>query len=175
MIEFLLGDKHVRHKALLQLIVAVVALGGGVYLLHAFQIKRNARSLYDQFVQMKKESRPDQAVKYLEQYVNLKPSDGASMAEFGILVADRAKGPGARASAMATLDRVLRLDTTQTDVRLRAAKLSVSMGRYAEARLHLDILLETKPNDPERAELMHWYGRCETGAKNFTEAPRNIG
>jgi cellulose synthase operon protein C len=174
-IEFLLGDKQVRAKALLVLIASVMVLGGGVYALHAFQIKRNARGLYDQFVQMKKEGRPDQALKYLEQYVNLKPSDIDSMAEFGILMADGAKSPAARASALTTLERVLRLDGTQKDVRLRAAKLAVYLGRYPDARQHLDILLKATPNAPEEvAELWHWYGRCETGAKNFLEAGKKF-
>src|SRR5262249_28118511 len=60
-----------------------------------------------------------------------------------------------------------RRDGSRVDVRRRAARLATELGRTADAKLHLDELMKSSPQD---LELMQLRGRCAVQERQFDQA-----
>ncbi|HYV35442.1 MAG TPA: tetratricopeptide repeat protein [Gemmataceae bacterium] len=171
-LHWLVGNKSVNLKALAILIVTPMVLGGGLYFLHAFQVKRNARDLYDRALQMEKEGKVSEAVMVLEQYLGMAPHDDLALAKFGVMLAQDAKNPRARERAVLVLDQVLRRDPNREDLRRKVVELTLSLGQFNAARHHLALLHKIHPED---VDVLHWYGRCEAGVGNNDKAAEWYG
>jgi cellulose synthase operon protein C len=169
MIAVLLAGKHIRLVRLLMAVLALAVLATSIHCLHAYQVKRNSRALYDQAIQCKKDGLLPQATDFLEQYLELAPKDTVALAELGFWRAEQAKTRGARQRAMLTLDQVLRGDSNRDDVRRKVAKLALELGRFNDAREHLDLLIRATPEDPE---LLHWCALAAAGSKDYDGAGR---
>src|SRR5208283_5615572 len=77
--------------------------------------------------------------------------------------------PKARWRAMEVLEQVLRREPHRLDVRRRLALLSVDLGRYSDARPHLELLLQSFPQD---SELEYRLGQCEEIDRQYDKAAR---
>jgi tetratricopeptide (TPR) repeat protein len=172
--------RRVNYRFVLVLLGCLLGLGGSVYAVHGLQVRRNARAVYDQAEQARREGHADQEEEYLEQYLSLAPDQTDARARFGALLRQRAKTPAARLKAFLVLEQVLRRDARHTDSRRLAAQLACDLGRFRDAQAHLDVLLQDSPAD---AGLLQLRGRCEAKdfhfekaavsfAKAFTLAPR---
>ena len=120
---------------------------------------------------MEKEGRFGEGVRYLEQYLGLAPADTEALTKLGFWLVRDAKTDRARVRAMMVLDQVLRRNSVRSDVRREVAGLAVRLRHFTDARDHLAILLRESPGDPE---LMHLFGRCEAGGKQYQKAPNGI-
>lgn len=155
--------RRVIHGKRLAVVAAVgVAVAGGLAAAHAAQVRRQASSLKDRAVQRAADpAKLGEAVGLLEQYAKFRPDD----AEAARLVAgwslDRAATdpkqgpPGADAA-----ERFLRRHPDHPDERRRLVDLYLKLGRYATARQHVRMLLDTSREDPE---LLDRAATCELG------------
>src|SRR5690348_1173820 len=88
------------------LLGVVVVLGGGVHLLRALQVKRNARAFLAQADQAEQDDDTDQALEYLRRYLACVPSDTEALARLGLLLEKRARTPQGRMRVFEILEEV---------------------------------------------------------------------
>jgi tetratricopeptide (TPR) repeat protein len=151
--------------------------------LHAFQVERNARDLLEEATRAEEQGEPYEAIDYLVQYLALQRKDTDARARLGLLLDSSAAtaGPaeaGYRRAAYATLDQVLVDSPDRRDIRRRVAEMLVAMGRFADAREHVEILLNAKdkdPKDPPDPELLILHARCYMGERRLSEAEADLG
>ena len=142
------------------------ALGVFIHLVHGFQVKRNARALLEQATVAEQEGRPEQAAEHLALYLGMAPHDTEALARYALLLHRLAREPKARLKAFFTLERALR-QLPRADLRRQAATAALDLGRFSDARAHLELLLKDSPAD---AELLRLQGRCEAGTHAFNKA-----
>ncbi len=140
-----IGNKQVNGRALLILILVSVVGLGGTFLVHGFQVRRNAGGLLEQADLIEGEADKLQAIKYLEQYLGLMPGDSEATAKLALLLSELPKDKRAPGRAYLLIDDLLRrdaIDSAEERRRLRreAAKLAIRLGRYPEAKEHLEEL-----------------------------------
>jgi tetratricopeptide (TPR) repeat protein len=150
------------------LLAGTVVLGGGWYLAHRLQVRRNATSLLNQADAAETQQRPDRAARYLRMYVGYRPDDVDARARYGQLL-DRAIRSGrGRADVIAVYEQVLIRDPGRTAVRRRVTELLLESGQWDDAAQHLKLLFEqVKPPDAELHELA---GRAAEGRGEFAKA-----
>ncbi len=156
-----------------------IVFGSSVYLLHAYQVRRNAYVFMRQAERF--EERAEQATKRndfksaqqaysdatrsLRWYVRLVPRDVEGLEKLGVLVADTSQDYRSRNEAFSLLERVLREDPERSKARRRLVAVAVDIGRFQDAKQHLqEFLLKDFPNDPELWDLL---GRCSLGTGEF--------
>ncbi len=180
---------------LLLLLVAVV-FGGilGVFLLHRFQVNRNAGSLAKMARLRLAEGKNDEALSLFARYVSFRPEDDKAYGEFARLVLERAESPMANrgdiARAYSVLETAVRKTPDDDELRQRLAAFEMRIGRFVDARQHLQILRERLPTDTtsstkpaaddavadgteaplDRTEIELMLARAQAGTGNFEEA-----
>ncbi len=180
---------------LLLLLVAVV-FGGmlGVFLLHRFQVNRNAGSLAKMARLRLAEGKNDEALSLFARYVSFRPEDDKAYGEFARLVLERAESPMANrgdiARAYSVLETAVRKTPDDDELRRRLAAFEMRIGRFVDARQHLQILRERLPTDTtsstkpaaddavadgtaaplDRTEIELMLARAQAGTGNFEEA-----
>jgi tetratricopeptide (TPR) repeat protein len=148
-------------------ILVVVLLGGGAIGMHYFQTKRNAGYLLARGEQAEKDGDTAAATGYYLRYLVFRPDDARAWGRYGLLLADDAKSRREKERAFLTLERALRDDPEQTEVRRRAADLAFELGRFADAKVHIEALPSYQENDPELLEL---FAQCEAAEGQTTKA-----
>ena len=145
----------------------------GIHFLHRFQVRRNVGVYLDQArkkaaiaweaspdeLQTKRESlarAADEALRYYHHYLSLTPTDATVRGEYGKLLAH--VGDTQRAGAQ--LERVLREDTSNDEIRTLRIDLAIRTGRFSDALRHLAVLLE-HVGGPESAPLLEQSGVCQ--------------
>ncbi len=168
----LTGNRRVNVKAFLILIVTAVVLGGTVYFVHGWQVRRNAHVLLEEADRAEHEGQSEAALEHLENYLGLEPHDTDARAKYGLLLAKLAKTRHEVERAFLTLEDVVRRDGKRQDARHEAARLGLRLGRFAEAKAHLEKLLTATPDD---LDLLHELGRAEAGLHNYKTAAELYG
>src|SRR5205823_5813445 len=100
-------NRTVNRKALAILLAAAAALGAGTHFVHAYQVKSNARSMFEQAEQAQREGQIPQALEYLENYLGLDLDDTDARARYGLLLRDAAKTPQGKLRAFLVLEQTL--------------------------------------------------------------------
>ncbi len=154
-------------KFALVLLIATLLFGGGLYGLHAVQMERNAAFLLRQAELAQEQGKLDQVVKYLGMYLAHAPGDTQALAQYALALDKLAQAPEARMQAYLVLEKVLRRDPERLDVRRRLVDLAMHVRRFADARVHLDVLLGSSPGDNE---LLHLMGESLEGDGKYAEA-----
>lgn len=157
--------RRVDIKVLAATLAAVVILGGAAYLVNRLQVRRNTRALFDQARRAEQKKDRDRAIDYYGRYLILRPDDTETMAKYGLLQADKAdeaRNPPGKFQAMLTLEQVLRREPDRHPIRRRLIDLAMSVGRFADARVHLETLL--KDAFKEDAELERLMAGCFVGS-----------
>lgn len=154
-------------KGFLLLVLAILCLGGMVYLVHRFQIKRNAGELLDLVAEAEAKGDSKRAVDLMETYLALKPQDAAAQARYGFMLAKRAKTLRTKFEAYEALEQAMRMDLTRLDVRRELIRIALAYGRYSDALEHLAILQETFPDD---GELDRLKAQCYSIQGQFEQA-----
>jgi tetratricopeptide (TPR) repeat protein len=149
------------------LALVMVIFGAAVHWLHGYQVRRNAHVFLREAERAKEAKKFGDAVRNFQWYVELVPNDVAVLWEFGALLADLP----AYEPAYATLERVLRLDPSRTNARRRLVAVAIELGRYRDAREHLERnLLKAAPAD---GELLTLLGICQEAATQFADAAQS--
>ena len=137
--------KRVNVKLLLALVATLVVAAGGVYGLRRFQIARNAGGLLKIARQKLEEGKRVEALQYYQRYVGLRPNDDDAYAEFAEILLKQANAPDATRNDMAraynTLETAVRRSPANDELRAGLAEFQLRIGRFADAREHLDVLL----------------------------------
>ena len=170
---------NVRLAAILLAIVLV--LGVGVGFLHSYQLRSNAIFFLNESKNAEKraanaekdndaalkEKSLKEAIRYLKSYVTLNPGGYEAKEQLGILLADQAqKGDVVTdrqtfGQAYGLLENTVRMSPDRIEGRRRLVKMSMIMGRYQDAKDHLERFLLIKfPKDPE---LLEQLGQCQAG------------
>jgi tetratricopeptide (TPR) repeat protein len=160
--------RTVNYKAVLVLVVSAALLGVGVHFLHAVQVKRNAHVLLEQADQAETNGQEQEAAALLTQYLGMVPEDSAALARYGLLTDKLAKNPRQRLTAFFVLEKVLRLDGSRAEVRRHLAEMAIDLGRFADARVHLERLQKDLGNND--VELLHLRARCEVREFKYDKA-----
>lgn len=163
-------------------LVPILVLAGGVHLLHGVQIEKSTVLLKQKAEEARKQGDDAEALRSLQRYIGFKPTDAEAQAEYALLRADRAFEPRALFDAYLALGRALRLDDARDDVRRKAIEIAMNsgLGRYADARGHLDTLLlriDRESLTPaelktRRASLNGLKGQALEGELKFVEAAK---
>ncbi|HEV3443580.1 MAG TPA: tetratricopeptide repeat protein [Gemmataceae bacterium] len=159
--------RRVNVKLLILLPAGLFLAGVGVYFLHGAQLHRSAGSLLRRADQAAEHGDPARAASYLEQYLTIRPDDGAAMIRYGLLLDRQATSLADRSKAFVALRQGFRLQPERSDAGRRLAQLAMALGRHADARQALRTLLGASP---ENAELEEWCGLCELADKHYSEA-----
>jgi tetratricopeptide (TPR) repeat protein len=155
-----------RLLGLLMLVTAV--LGAAAYSVHGYQVKRHADVLLREANLAKEREDWNGAIDYLERYVMLVPENNVGpLAELGLLQAD-ARRVG---QAFRTLENVLRQDASRGDVRRRLVQVAIAIGRFPDARHHLDVLLKESHDD---SELFGLKAQCQAAMREYPEAAASL-
>ena len=137
----LTGNKRINAKALGILAGTLIVFGGMVYLVHGFQVKRNAHGLFEQAELAEREGQRERAAQYLEQYVRLAPDDIDALARYSLTLSELAKTDRARVNAFLVLESVLREDGNRQDVRREVVRLATRLGRFRDGTAWLPVQL----------------------------------
>ena len=171
---------NVRLAAIL-LTIGIV-LSSSFYLVHKYQIRRNAYAFMrqaDHWEELAEQATKKndlkqalrcymQAGKCLKGYVYLVPNDVDALEKYGMLLADIAQDYRGHLDAYVVLERTLREDPERTRARRRLVGVAVTVGRYQDARQHLkESLLRDYPKDPLLWDLL---GQCYMGTNEFQSA-----
>jgi tetratricopeptide (TPR) repeat protein len=101
----------------------------------------------------------DQAVLYLEHYLDYRPSDSDALEAYASVLIKRAASRGSPTpwEALAALEQAVQSNPRRDDRKRRLAQTAIELRRPDIARPHLEILLQSAPND---GELEHLLGQC---------------
>jgi tetratricopeptide (TPR) repeat protein len=158
---------RIHTKAVLILLASVTALGATVHFLHAYQMRRNARAVFEQASEAEQMGQPEEEKEYLQWYLRLAPADAGARGRLGLLLRRTAQTPAARANAFYVLEDALRRDPHREDLRREALKLALELRLFSSARYHLEALhIAPTPQEDksEDAELLACKARCEAQA-----------
>lgn len=186
--------KTVNVRGVLLLVAVVVSAIVGVFLLHRFQVNRNAGSLAKLARLRLSEGKKDEALMLFARYVNFRPEDDEAYGEFARLVLERAESPMANrgdiSRAYSVLETAVRKTPDDDDLRRRLAAFEMRIGRFVDARQHLQTLRERLPAEAlsaakpaaddaqadgdrpplNRTEIELMLARAHAGTGNFDEA-----
>ena len=109
--------------------VVVVLLGGGMHLLHGFQVHRKAGALKDASLRAEEEKDLREAIRLLENYVALVPKDRKEQLHLGLLYATQ---PNATSPPFNARTAFIKLEEL-----LRTAEGTLSRDELDEARRKL--------------------------------------
>jgi len=168
----------------LAVLLAVVAvLGGGMHLVHDFQMQRNASALLDRARRAEAGNKLDKAEEALSQYLSIKHEDEPVWAWYA-RVLDLQDSEGRRRERVFLVhQQALRYNPGDLKLERRCADLAFELKRYNDAHRHLDILLEQLSRDSqsksadqatakEKAELEDLLGQCDRGLLKYDEAEK---
>ena len=153
---------------ILGLVIGSFCLGVLTFLLHEFQMARNASAYVREAKRLQAEKRPEDAVIHLRRYVKLAPQDAEGWVLYGTQLADL----GHIEPAYLVLERVIRQWPNRSDVRRRLVGLAIDLGRYSDATDHLqNHLLKKSPQD---GELHEQLSDCQFAREEYQEAQTSL-
>ena len=144
--------KRINVRFLLLFIATLAVLAGGIAALNWYQVNRNAGSLAKMARMRLEEGRKAEAINLFGRYLGMRPQDAAVHKEFASLVLERALAPDATqadvARAYNRLEEAVRRNPKDDDLRLKLADFQLRIGRFADAREHIDLLKSHLPANP---------------------------
>jgi tetratricopeptide (TPR) repeat protein len=136
--------KRVNLKLLLGLSIALLILVGGVFGLHRYQVARNAGGLAKLARQRLKEGKAGEALGLFGRYLGMRPDDVEVQREYAELVLEQTATANASQAdlqrAYNSLEEAVRRNPDDDELRLKLADFQVRVGRFSDAREHLETL-----------------------------------
>ena len=127
---------------LVVLLIGTTVLGGGVYLVHGFQMRRNASALLDRACHAESTADLAKAEESLGLYLNLRPDDGSAWVKYAHVVDDRDADRRRTNSNFLVHEEALRYNANDKMLGRRCAELALELRRYHDAHRHLSDLLD---------------------------------
>src|SRR5208337_2435539 len=151
--------------------------GGGMYLLHRAQMRRNASSLLDRARTAETGGNLTRAEESLALYLGLKRDDSAAWAWYARLTEERTKDKRGRERVFLINEEALRKNPDDRKLERRCTELAIELERHNDARRHLIHLNDAIQADPEKAaeaaDLEDLLGQCDRPESKFDEAERH--
>lgn len=136
--------KRVNLKLLLGLVVGVVICVAGVFGLHQYQVARNAGGLAKLARLRLAEGKVGEALGLFSRYLGMRPDDVEVQREYAELVLENTQGSNASQGdlqrAYNSLEEAVRRNPEDDALRLKLAEFQVRVGRFSDAREHLETL-----------------------------------
>ncbi len=158
---------RVNFPLLIGLIVGSVICSGAVYVLWKFQIERKSGWLISEADKSMADGKVREAVQYYGQYMSIHPEDDESRIKFANAELDLVNKQDATIEEMSVASRVLEQMlrnhevADQPDAKKVRRRLITFYGEkmrnVASAMDHIDLLLQSDPNDPELQALRATY------------------
>ncbi|MGA2700263.1 MAG: tetratricopeptide repeat protein [Isosphaeraceae bacterium] len=159
------------------LLTVVAVLGGGTYLAHGIQIRRNATALLGHARRAESGEHLETAEQSLSQYLKIKREDGSTWKWYARVVDQQDSDRRGRERVFLVHEEALRYNPGDPELERRCADLALELGRYKEAQSHLMSLLEKAENDTQgqpaaaaQAELEDLLGQCSRGLTLYEDA-----
>jgi tetratricopeptide (TPR) repeat protein len=163
------------------LLAAAALLGGGLHLVHGYQVRRNASALLDRARRAEADHQLEKAEQALRQYLNLEREDARTWQWYARLVAEADPEGRRRHHVFLVHEEALRHNPDDSRLRHRCAELALELGQYNDAKSHLTDLLKEQEKDSqdrpadaraatEQAELKDLLGQCERGLAQYEAA-----
>ena len=162
--------RTINYKLICGSFVVLIVLAAGGYGLHRFQVRRQVHALTAQGFALEKGERYGEAAEVWNRYLKIKPDNVDVLRHYGLALDKAAKSPDERRKAMEVLDEVLRHEPDRDEVRRAALRLAMGLGRWAEARAHIDVLTGAHRDDPALEDLR---GQCLVQEGRFEDAVRS--
>ena len=169
-----IGNKQVNGRALLILILVLVVGLGGTYLVHGFQVRRNAGGLLEQAGLTEGDANKVQTIMYLEQYLGLIPGDSAATAKLALLLCQQTRNVRAQRRAYLLIDDLFRRNAIgsadeRRRLRREAARAAIRLARFSEAKEQVLELIKDSDGVAD-AETLQLEGQAEAGLGNDAAA-----
>lgn len=162
-------------KLVVWLVVTVIVLGVGWVFLHRHQLQRTAAKYKAAAEKDESDGQLDEALKLYKHYLSLQHDDIDAWEKFALCAADVAERPGATRNdylrAHSWLEQTLRQDPSRHRVRYRLTVMSLAMGRFHDAKEHIQHLLDAEAKidrSPEDLKLM--LAQCHQYMGEFPQA-----
>lgn len=160
-------SRRLNVKLLLIITAVVVVATVAIYGLHSVQVARQADQTLKRAEELREEGELGRAVVHLRRYVQFVPDDTDALETLGQILEERSSRPRDWLEVFDTYEQVLRQDASRDDVRRRQVDVAMRLGRFSDARDHLDLLLDSAPQD---GELHYEYGLCHEAEGNTNQA-----
>ena len=148
--------------------IGLVSLFTMAFVVHAFQISRNASAFVREAKRAQAEKRPREAIEHLRRYVKLAPDDPEGLLLFGTLLASVNRSE----AALLTLSQALQKWPDRMDIRRKFVEVSMNVGRFADATDQLkDSLIPASPSDGGLLELL---SDCQVGQSQYQDAEKTL-
>ncbi|MGP0065145.1 MAG: tetratricopeptide repeat protein [Isosphaeraceae bacterium] len=153
------------------LLGAMALLGGGMYVVHDFQMRRNASALLDRARRAEAAGDLEKAEHSLGQYLNLRREDGSAWEWYARVVDQRDAERRRLERVFLVHEEALRYNPGDGKLERRCADLALELGRFKDAHRHFTGLRETsQPTGAGLAELEDLLGQCESGMTRHEQA-----
>lgn len=152
-----MSNKRLNTRFLLIFSVSVLAFLTCTYFVHGFQVRRNADVLISRAESARSAGDLALSADYYRRYLGFVPNDAAALGKYGLLLSDPqfAKNKRDSYAALQILEKALRSNPNQHDLRRSAVRLSIELNLFANARDDLNnYLLPVAPEDGELHKLL---------------------
>ncbi|MCZ2341398.1 MAG: tetratricopeptide repeat protein [Bacteroidales bacterium] len=169
--------RKLKVKRLIFLLTVVLTLGGGSFLLHHYQERRQAGTLRDRAEAAVAEKDWETASSLYKSYLNYRPGDIAAIAGYAdCLEQQSAKKPALARQTAIVREQLVRLDPHRLADRKKLAQHYLENRHYPNAREHLAYLLSPSEGGLQNdANILEMAAQCEArDGRNFTEAVKYL-
>ena len=144
-----------------------------IFFVHRWQVERNAGALLTLADQAQQSGNLGKAAEHLRAFVNFRPDDVTGYVKWANVTTDLAEKPTSthneRVLANSVLEAAMRKAPEQSDLRRRLIDFKMKIGRLRDAREHLEVLIQERPDDPELQLLL---ARCLVADHEDDQAQR---
>lgn len=162
-------QRPINIRFLLIFLVTSVALAVGFWGLHEYQMVRMAHQFQQRADLARKAGDIAASARNLQLYLALVPNDLESRIALALARYEIASTPRQIFECSQLFEQVLREDESRNDIRNKLVDISLVMGRYTDAAIHLDMLLHDNPNN---VALLSKLALCHRQRGNLPEAIR---
>ncbi len=160
--------KTLRRLAIL--VATLVALGALIYFGQQYQVERMDRSVLSRAASSEKEGNFAQAAAYYQEHLEVVPDDQDAKQKLADVLLKGNKNSAHQDQAIQLYTEIITRRPAAKDVRRRLAEALVDKGRYNDARLHLELLLKSEPDD---GTLRFLLGRCQEAMNDDSLAAKS--
>jgi tetratricopeptide (TPR) repeat protein len=140
------------------LIATLVVLGAFIFFAQRYQVGRMDRSILSRAAESEQEGNFAQAAAYYQEHLEVVPNDQDVKQKLADVLLKGNKNSAQQDQAIQLYAEILTRRPAAKDIRRRLAEALVDKGRYKDARLHLELLLKS---EPENGVLCFLLGRCQ--------------
>lgn len=159
------------HKIfLLKLLVALAAICGLLFGIHAIQAGRIPDALKRQAERAIDANKTDTAVHYLRQYLEFCPTDVDVQERLANILRSRSTDTS-RSELVFLYDKILRGDPSRAGIRKEAIALCLKFGRFTDASNHAEAFLKDTPSD---AAVWQQLALAQIGQRTFDDADKSF-